>query len=170
MSFRRASSEGEQFLPSSDFSLLLTKSLIRDSFLEVPFSSLRWRAFNATSVLKRPVTEMSVRAVSSHQSDANCFEVLRFLRAVSFNPPRTGRTNEDVSTEMIPVVLDASAEVVRAVLVASAEDVHEVSDISFEVVRAVKGDALIHGPYLAARPVGSDWRTRRPRQLTKTIK
>ena len=29
---------------------------------------------------------------------------------------------------------------------------------------AVKGDALIHGPSLAARPVGSDWRTRRPYQ------
>lgn len=28
--------------------------------------------------------------------------------------------------------------------------------------RAVKGDALIHGPYLAARPVGSDWRTQCP--------
>ena len=28
--------------------------------------------------------------------------------------------------------------------------------------RAVKGDALIHGPYLAAQPVGSEWRTRRP--------
>jgi hypothetical protein len=29
---------------------------------------------------------------------------------------------------------------------------------------AVKGDALIHGPNMAARPVGSDWRTRRPSQ------
>ena len=28
--------------------------------------------------------------------------------------------------------------------------------------RAVEGDALIHGPYLAAGPVGSDWRTQRP--------
>ncbi len=27
---------------------------------------------------------------------------------------------------------------------------------------AVKGDALIHGPSLVARPVGSEWRTRRP--------
>jgi hypothetical protein len=31
---------------------------------------------------------------------------------------------------------------------------------------AVKGDALIHGPCLVARPVGSEWRTRRPRQTT----
>jgi len=29
---------------------------------------------------------------------------------------------------------------------------------------AVKGDALIHGPSLVARPVGSEWRTRRPYQ------
>jgi hypothetical protein len=28
---------------------------------------------------------------------------------------------------------------------------------------AVQGDALIHGPTLVARPVGSEWRTRRPR-------
>ena len=41
-------------------------------------------------------------------------------------------------------------------------------DISAEIVRAVKGDALIHGPNLAARPVGSDWRTRRPSQLIPT--
>ena len=27
---------------------------------------------------------------------------------------------------------------------------------------AVKGDALIHGPYLAAGPVGSEWRTQHP--------
>jgi hypothetical protein len=27
---------------------------------------------------------------------------------------------------------------------------------------AAKGDALIHGPCLVARPVGSEWRTRRP--------
>lgn len=31
-------------------------------------------------------------------------------------------------------------------------------------VMAVKGDALIHGPSLVARPVGSEWRTRRPYQ------
>ena len=31
-------------------------------------------------------------------------------------------------------------------------------------VMAVKGDALIHGPHLVARPVGSEWRTRRPYQ------
>ena len=30
---------------------------------------------------------------------------------------------------------------------------------------AVKGDALIHGPSLVARPVGSEWRTRRPYQM-----
>ena len=30
---------------------------------------------------------------------------------------------------------------------------------------AVKGDALIHGPSLVARSVGSEWRTRRPYQL-----
>ena len=41
-------------------------------------------------------------------------------------------------------------------------------DISAEIVRAVKGDALIHGPNMAARPVGSDWRTRRPSQLIQT--
>ena len=29
---------------------------------------------------------------------------------------------------------------------------------------AVKGGAVIHGLYLAARPVGSDWRTRHPHQ------
>ena len=29
---------------------------------------------------------------------------------------------------------------------------------------AAKGDALIHGPCLVARPVGSEWRTRRPCQ------
>jgi hypothetical protein len=29
---------------------------------------------------------------------------------------------------------------------------------------AAKGDALIHGPCLVARPVGSEWRTRRPYQ------
>jgi len=29
-----------------------------------------------------------------------------------------------------------------------------------------KGDALIHGPCLVARPVGSEWRTRRPSQVT----
>jgi hypothetical protein len=32
--------------------------------------------------------------------------------------------------------------------------------------RAVRGDALIHGPYLAAGPVGSEWRTRRPYQAS----
>jgi hypothetical protein len=41
-------------------------------------------------------------------------------------------------------------------------------DISAEIVRAVKGDALIHGPNMAARLVGSDWRTRRPSQLIQT--
>lgn len=41
-------------------------------------------------------------------------------------------------------------------------------DISAEIVRAVKGDALIHGPNMAARPVGSDWRTRRPSQVIPT--
>jgi hypothetical protein len=30
---------------------------------------------------------------------------------------------------------------------------------------AVKGDALIHGPRLVARSVGSEWRTRRPYQM-----
>lgn len=30
---------------------------------------------------------------------------------------------------------------------------------------AVKGDALNHGPHLVARPVGSEWRTRRPHQV-----
>jgi hypothetical protein len=30
---------------------------------------------------------------------------------------------------------------------------------------AVKGEAMIHGPYLAARSVASEWRTRRPSQL-----
>jgi hypothetical protein len=29
---------------------------------------------------------------------------------------------------------------------------------------AVKGDALIHGLRMVARPVGSEWRTRRPYQ------
>jgi hypothetical protein len=29
----------------------------------------------------------------------------------------------------------------------------------------VKGDALIHGPRLVARPVGSEWRTRRPYEM-----
>jgi hypothetical protein len=41
-------------------------------------------------------------------------------------------------------------------------------DISAEIVCAVKGDALIHGPYMAARPVGSDWRTRRPSKSNQT--
>jgi hypothetical protein len=41
-------------------------------------------------------------------------------------------------------------------------------DISAEIVRAVKGDALIHGPNMAARPVGSDWRNRCPSQLIQT--
>jgi len=41
-------------------------------------------------------------------------------------------------------------------------------DISAEIVRAVKGDALIHGPNMAARPVGSDWRTRCPSQSIHT--
>ena len=27
---------------------------------------------------------------------------------------------------------------------------------------ATKGEAMIHGPHLVARPVGSEWRTRRP--------
>jgi hypothetical protein len=83
-------------------------------------------------------------------------KMLRF-RQSGFNPFLSARSN-----------LDASAEIVRAVLDVSAEIVHEVSDISVENVRAVKGDALIHGPYLAARPVGSDWRTRRPSQLIQT--
>jgi hypothetical protein len=29
---------------------------------------------------------------------------------------------------------------------------------------SVRGEALIHGPSLVARPVGSEWRTRRPHQ------
>lgn len=31
---------------------------------------------------------------------------------------------------------------------------------------AVKGDVLIHGPSLVARPVGSEWRNRRPFQVS----
>ena len=38
------------------------------------------------------------------------------------------------------------------------------SDSHFGNSLAVKGDALIHGPCLVARPVGSEWRTRRPYQ------
>ena len=34
----------------------------------------------------------------------------------------------------------------------------------FEGSLAAKGEALIHGPSLVARPVGSEWRTRRPHQ------
>jgi hypothetical protein len=30
---------------------------------------------------------------------------------------------------------------------------------------AVNGDVLIHGPYLVAQSVGSEWRTRRPHQM-----
>jgi hypothetical protein len=38
------------------------------------------------------------------------------------------------------------------------------SDFLSGISLAVKGDALIHGPRLVARPVGSEWRTRRPSQ------
>lgn len=39
------------------------------------------------------------------------------------------------------------------------------SDLPLGSSLAVRGDALIHGPSLVARPVGSEWRTRRPYQM-----
>jgi hypothetical protein len=38
------------------------------------------------------------------------------------------------------------------------------SGLLFGSSLAAKGDALIHGPTLVARPVGSEWRTRHPYQ------
>lgn len=40
-------------------------------------------------------------------------------------------------------------------------------DFLTRISLAVKGDAKIHGPYLVARSVVSDWRNRRPRQSTQ---
>jgi len=46
----------------------------------------------------------------------------------------------------------------------SPRSVRISSGLPFGSLLAVKGDALIHGPHLVARPVGSEWRTRRPSQ------
>jgi hypothetical protein len=43
------------------------------------------------------------------------------------------------------------------------------SEVDLQISLAVKGDALIHGPCLVARPVGSEWRTRRPQYRVHPI-
>ena len=41
-------------------------------------------------------------------------------------------------------------------------------DLPPREISVVKGEAMIHGLHLVARPVGSEWRTRRPSQLIPT--
>jgi hypothetical protein len=92
----------------------------------------------------RPVSNDSVREVPGgeqflHPRACLIHKVLRFSQAGYCYPPRLDRTNRALP---------------HGSSLAANRDPHGFLD---------KGDVMIHRPYLVAGPVGSDWRTRRPR-------